>query len=121
MGINQNNKIMDELTRDAIVSIGAFAGIFGIVYVYFITRHRERMSMLEKGVTASPFNSLKHANSMTLKYGMLLIGIAIGTLMGHVFAYQLGLAKSTAFLAMWLLFGGLSLVINYMIEKRSEV
>ncbi|MCX2479777.1 hypothetical protein OQY15_11825 [Pedobacter sp. MC2016-15] len=109
---------MDEITRDAIVSIGSFAAIFGVIYVYLMTRHRERMSMLEKGVPSSPFNSIRHSNFLTLKYGMLLVGIAIGILMGHVAAYEWGIAKSTAFLAMVFLFGGLSLVVNYLIFRK---
>lgn len=111
---------MDEITRDVIVSIGSFAAIFGIIYVYLMTRHRERMSMLEKGVSVSPFNSIKYSNFLTLKYGMLLVGIAIGILMGHVAAYQWGVAKSTAFLAMLFLFGGLSLILNYLIVRKSR-
>ncbi|CAM3920730.1 hypothetical protein SAMN06265348_111158 [Pedobacter westerhofensis] len=111
---------MDEITRDAIVSIGSFAAIFGVIYVYLVTRHRERMSMLEKGVPASPFNSIKYSNFLTLKYGMLLVGIAVGILMGHVATYHWGVSRSTAFLAMVFLFGGLSLVLNYMIFRNNR-
>jgi len=110
---------MDEITRDAIVSIGSFAAMFGVIYVYLMTRHRERMSMLEKGIQISPFNSIRYSNFLTLKYGMLLVGIAVGILMGHVATYQWGVARSTAFLAMVFLFGGLSLVLNYMINRKN--
>lgn len=112
--------IMDEITRDAIVSIGSFAAIFGVIYVYLMTRHRERMSMLDKGVPTSPFNSIRYSNFLTLKYGMLLVGIAVGILMGHVAAYRWDISKSTAFLAMIFLFGGLSLVFNYLIFRKDR-
>jgi hypothetical protein len=112
--------IMDETIRDVIVSIGSFAAIFGILYVYLMTRHRERMTILEKGVPTSPFNSIRHSKFLTLKYGMLLVGVAVGILMGHVATYQWGVSKSTAFLAMIFLFGGLSLVLNYMIFRKNR-
>jgi hypothetical protein len=111
---------MDEITRDAIVSIESFAAIFGIIYVYLMTRHRERMSMLEKGVPRSPFNSVRYANFLTLKYGMLLVGIAVGMLMGHFVTYHFGISKSTGFLSMLFLFGGLSLILNYLINRKQS-
>lgn len=111
---------MDEITRDVIVSIGSFLGIFGIVYVYFMTRHRERMSMLEKGLQTSPFASVKNTNLQTLKYGMLLVGIALGIVMGHILTYQFNVAKSTAFMAMLFLFGGISLIVNYLIVRKQK-
>lgn len=110
---------MGEITRDAIVSIGAFAAIFGIIYVYLVTRHRERMGMLERGVEVSPFNSIKIMNAQTLKYGMLLAGLAIGILMGGVLK-NYGLEKNTSYLSMTFLFGGLSLIANYLIVKKQN-
>ena len=111
---------MDEITRDAIVSIAAFAAIFGILYVYVITRHRERMTMLDKDLFPSAFNSGKSSNAQTLKFGMLSVGIAIGILAGHVLTYYYDVAKSTSFLSMLFLFGGLSLIANYLIVRKSQ-
>lgn len=110
-------KIMDEIVRDVIVSIGAFAAIFGIIYVYLMTRHRERMAMLDRGIEISPFNSVKNSNFLTLKYGMLSVGVAIGMIMGSVLS-DYGMAKSTSFLSMIFLFGGISLILNHIITRK---
>ena len=110
---------MEDVTRDAIVSIGAFAAIFGIIYVYFMTRHRERMTMLERGIETSPFHSIKYSNYLTLKYGMLAVGVAIGMIMGSILTEYGGVSKSTSFLSMIFLFGGLSLIVNYLFNRKN--
>lgn len=109
---------MQDITRDLLVSIAAFATIFGIIYVYLITRYRERMSMLEKGIAPGFFTTKNH--SATLKFGMLAVGIALGVLMGNVFHKNDWLDRRVAFFSMTLLFGGLSLIINHYMEKRNK-
>jgi ABC-type cobalamin transport system permease subunit len=109
---------MQEVTRDLFVSIAAFAGIFGIVYVFLMTRHRERMSMLEKGLNASIFLSKNNTKSQTLKFGMLCVGVAIGILIGNVLSESFYFEDSVAFLSMIFLFGGLSLILNFFIDRK---
>ena len=110
---------MHDITRDLIVSLAAFAGIFGIFYVFIMTRYRERMSMLEKGVDPSTFTS-KNPISFTLKFGMVSVGIAIGILTGSLLYANLPLGESEAYLSMIFLFGGIALILNYLIDKRAK-
>jgi hypothetical protein len=109
---------MEAITRDLFVSIAAFAGIFGIVYVFLMTRYRERMSMLEKGIDPSLFTSKSNSKSQTLKLGMLCVGIAIGILAGSLLDKNDWLDKSVAYLSMIFLFGGTSLIINFLIDRN---
>ena len=113
MGINY--KTMEGL----LVAIAAFAAIFGIVYVFLMTRHRERMSMLEKGVDPSLFTSKPISTSYTLKIGMLSTGVALGILLGNLLHKTYDIERGPAFLSMVFLFGGLSLIANYMIDKKT--
>jgi hypothetical protein len=109
---------MHEITRDFLVSLAAFATIFGIIYVFLVTRYRERMSMLEKGIDPSLFTSKQNTTSNTLKLGMLSVGIALGILIGSLL-YKNGLLdRATANFAMIFLFGGLSLILNFVINRR---
>jgi len=106
----------DDL-KHILIALGAFAGIFGIVYVFLMTRSRERMAMIERGVDASIFSG-NNAGSSTLKFGMLFVGIAIGIIGGHVLHDYYGFSTGTSFLSMVFLFGGLSLILNFVIEQR---
>jgi hypothetical protein len=109
---------MEEITRDLLVSFILFAGIFGIGYVFVMTRHKERMSMLEKGVDASIFVSKR--GSQTLKFGMLSVGIALGILMGYLLKVRFEMEEEAAFLSMVFLFGGISLIINHLLDKSHK-
>ncbi len=96
--------------------------IFGsiVAMVYLGIRKKERMAMLEKGVDASVFFTPKKRNSYALKYGLLLIGVALGILIGNIlattnaFMYE----KEAAYFSMIFLFGGLALVIYYFMAKK---
>ena len=109
---------MHDITRDFLVSLAAFATIFGIIYVFLTTRYRERMSMLEKGIDPSFFASKQNTASNTLKLGMLSVGIALGILIGSLLYKNNLLDKTTANFAMIFLFGGLSLILNFIINRR---
>lgn len=109
---------MQEVTRDAIVSITLFAAVFGMVYVFLITRHRERMMILEKNMDY-PF-PVTNFNNITLKYGMFLVGIGIGFIMGWVL-HEVGMSTGPSFISMVCLFGGISLIASYIvIEKKKK-
>ncbi|HEV7381542.1 MAG TPA: DUF6249 domain-containing protein, partial [Dyadobacter sp.] len=80
-------------------------------------RYRERMAMIERNVNASIFTN-KSTISPTLKFGMLLVGIALGILIGDILHDYYDFNRGTAFSSMTLLFGGISLIINFVIERR---
>lgn len=109
---------MEAITRDLFVSISAFAGIFGIVYVFLMTRYRERMSMLDKGIDPSQFTFSNNSKPQTLKLGMFCVGIAIGILVGNLLDKNNWLDKPVAYLSMIFLFGGTSLILNFIINRK---
>jgi len=113
-----NKSVMQDITRDLFVSLAAFAAIFGIIYVFVITRHREHMSMLEKGVDPSVFRSKGKSGAMTLKFGMLCVGISLGILLGYIFYRNDVLDRSVAYLSMTFLSGGISLILNFLIDQK---
>lgn len=117
MAIHTNKNTMHEVTRDLLVSLAAFAAIFGIIYVFLITRHREKMSMLEKGVDPSLFSPTR-GTSYTLKFGMLAVGIALGILTADLLYRNDALQRAPAYFAMTFLFGGASLILNFIVERK---
>jgi uncharacterized membrane protein YfcA len=108
---------MEEVTRDCVVSLAAFAAIFGMVYVFLMTRHRERMTMLDRGLTDNPFRKPQQNSLAALKYGMLLVGVGIGYLVAWVLYDYCGMSDTVSITSMICIFGGSSLILNYVIVK----
>lgn len=109
---------MDPIFRDCIVSLAAIAAAFGILYVVLQTRHRERMSLLERGLSPTEFNNKSSMLSASLRYGLLSIGIAIGILLGNFAASHFDVPRPGAFMAMVFLFGGISLIVSFLIDRK---
>jgi len=106
--------------------IAFFAMIFGIVYVYFSLRNKERMALIEKGAEASLFNTGKEKSfqfswsKFVMKIGMFFMGIAVGIIMGAFFDSLEILSKEVSYVSMIFLFGGFSLVLFYIIDKKTS-
>jgi len=107
--------------------IAFFATIFGVVYVHYTTRNKERMALIEKGADASLFNTGKEAvkwnfswSKFTLKIGMLAMGIAIGIIVAALMVQAQILDEDALYSSMIFFFGGLSLVLFYIIDRKSK-
>jgi len=101
------------------ISIAVFGFLFGVFYLFVNARHKERMALIEKGAEASIFFSGKPRPSgkyWTLRLGMFFSGLAIGTLLGFLLA-SIGVIEPVAYLSMIFLFGGLGLILFYIIFK----
>lgn len=107
--------------------IAFFATVFGIYYVHITTRNKERMALIDKGADASLFNtgkegqkSLFNWNKVTLKTGMFFMGIALGIIVGAVLSNAGVLNDGANYPAMIFFFGGLSLVLFYVIDRKNQ-
>lgn len=92
--------------------------IFGFIYgiVYLGVRKKERMSMIERGADPSMFHNTKPG--MTgIRYGLLLIGVAVGILLGNIIEATTCLEEEVSYFSMIFLFGGIALVVSYFMEK----
>ena len=106
---------------EVLIPLIVFASIFGIAYVFLNTRNKERLSLIEKGADASLFATKKnHRSNLTLKFGMLAVGIGIGILIASLLESYTVLDEEVAYPSMIFLFGGLFLVANAMIEKKDK-
>lgn len=113
---------------EAIIIVIAFiAGVFGIYYMHFTTRNRERLALIEKGADASMFKIGKEERVRTsfsgvfnvLKIGLFLIGGGLGVVAGYLL-YVAGMDPGASYTSMILLFAGLGLVIYYLIAKEKK-
>jgi hypothetical protein len=106
---------MEGITAVLILGI-IFGAIYGIVQLNF--QHKERKMLLDKGADPSKFQFPKEKKATSLRYGLLLIGIALGIFLGNVLTVTTDLMQEAAYFSMVFLFGGLALVISFFVEKR---
>jgi len=105
---------------EVLIPITMFAGVFGIFYVFITARNKERMAMIEKGADASMFVTKRKYVAMTLKIGMLLVGVALGILMGSLIDEYSTLPSEVGYFSMIFLFGGIALIANSILEKKDS-
>ncbi|MFN8211625.1 MAG: DUF6249 domain-containing protein [Bacteroidales bacterium] len=107
-----------------IVTISFFAAVFGIMYMFYTTRNKERMALIDKGADASLFNTGKTGgfswSKFTLKIGMFLVGISLGIVAGSLLADSGALYDGVSYPSMIFFFGGLSLIVYYIIFDRKS-
>jgi Flp pilus assembly protein protease CpaA len=106
---------MLDLTPVLVLSV-----IFGFVFaiVYLNIRRKERMALLEKGADPAIFQEPQTDKKNSLRYGLLLIGLAIGILMGNVLEVSTELGREASYFSMVFLFGGIALVISHFIGRK---
>jgi len=109
------------MAESILIPLIVFSSIFGIFYVWVSTRNKERMALIEKGADASLFaTKKKYFGNITLKFGMLAVGIGTGILIGSLISTYSALDEEVAFPSMIFLFAGLFLVGNALIEKKEK-
>ena len=108
--------------HESIPVIIFFGAVFGIFYLYFTTRHRERMSMIEKGMSIHQARPIDHP-LRALKNGLLGIGIGAGAVMGYFLQMAVGPDEEYGpfpYVVGMCICGGLSLVIFYRFFGRKQ-
>lgn len=106
--------------------IAFFAMAFGIVYISVTARHRQRMAMIEKGLDPGNLVS-KEGRSLTLKFGLLMIGVGAGILLGYALSwvmpphpspYDEDPANPVPYFFSILVCGGLALVMDHLLALK---
>jgi hypothetical protein len=96
------------------VPLSFFLALFAILYVYWTTRTKERLALIEKGVDAGIFK-VGGSKYALLKWGIFLIALAVGVISGYALANVID--EVAAFFTMILLFGGIGLIVAYIITN----
>lgn len=109
------------MNEDIVIPIGFFLAIFGILYIYLSSRNKERLAMIDKGFDPVKFKTRPESSSInTLKWSLLLIGVAVGVFLGAVISEYAGFPEEAAYFSFIFLFGGIGLLVSYFIEKKEN-
>lgn len=99
-----------------LVPMGAFAMIFGIVYLGVTASHREKMAMIEAGMNPNDSDNKKHSKIRT---ALLFFLVPLGIVVGNLLSSQIEMLKNDELgLIFAFLFGGIALIISYFLEKK---
>ena len=94
-----------------------FSTIYGIVYLSI--RKKERITAMTLGINPSTYESKQNQSLSAIKYGLLLIGVGGGVLIGQVLTAILpSLDPEVSYFSMICLGGGASLVFSYFLGKK---
>lgn len=100
--------------------IGTITATIIFAYLYFNSRHKVRMALIQHGKEASIFNQNSSEGSSSLKYGMLMVGIGLGIITGTILERALDTDSPVPHFSMMLILGGAGLICYYWLTKKKE-
>jgi hypothetical protein len=110
----------------AFVFVALFIIIFGVFYLHFSTRNKERLALIEKGADASIFFSAKAQKKsgapiwkvLILNISVLLIGIGVGVFIGAILEAYTVLPEGVCYTGAIFLMAGLGLFTGFSLSKK---
>ena len=103
-----------------------FGIIFGIFYLHYSTRNKERLALIEKGADASIFVKGKREHTapiwkvLTLNLALLLMGVGIGIFIAAILHYNLGVDQDVAYPGTIFLMAGIGLFVGFNMTKKID-
>ncbi|MDP1676846.1 MAG: DUF6249 domain-containing protein [Bacteroidota bacterium] len=111
------------MNEEILIPIFMFGCIALILYKYFDVRHKERMTIIEKGLVNEDLkhlytHGLKTNPYSSLKYGMLAAFIGVGILVSAFMSQMFFAHEEQITAGIIFLFGGVGLITFYAIAKK---
>ncbi|MEM9680543.1 MAG: DUF6249 domain-containing protein [Bacteroidota bacterium] len=102
-----------------------FGTIFAIAYLYYTTRNKERMALIEKGADASIFARGKSHTApiwkvLILNLALLLMGIGIGVFIASLIDHYSTLDEDAIYPAVIFTMAGAGLFVGYTMTKNID-
>lgn len=107
------------------VFIALFIVVFGIFFLYFSSRNKERLALIEKGADAEIFfhktekrKSAPVGKVIILNLAMLLMGVGFGIFIGSLLDAYTIIAEEVGYTGAIFMFAGLGLLIGFFLTKK---
>jgi hypothetical protein len=117
-----------KMNGEFLIPIFLFGGTATVLWKYYDGRHKERMTMIEKGINPAdikstntvfnPFRFMEGNVLSNLKWGLLFIFVGAGWLIGEQLQYVIGFHEESAIFGCILIMGGVALIIFYIVAAR---
>lgn len=98
---------------------GSITAMVIIAYLFFNSRHKVRMALIQHGKEATIFKDTPNGSS-GLKFGLLMVGIGLGILAGMMLESVLDTDSPVPHFSMMLILGGAGLITYYSILKKKD-
>ena len=110
---------------EVIVMVVFWAVLFGIAYLYFSTRNKERLALIEKGADASIFVRGRQYTQpiwkvLILNLALLLMGIGAGVMLGGILSDIGGVDEDIAMPGSIFLLAGTGLLVGFFLTKNMD-
>ena len=105
-----------------LIPISFFAMLFGIFYLMYSTRNRERLALIEKGVDASIFMKGKGESTpmwkvFILNFAFLLIGSGVGIFLALIITTYTSLNDGAVYPSIIFIMAGIGLLVGFKTAK----
>jgi flagellar biosynthesis protein FliQ len=103
-----------------------FGAIFGVFYLYFSTRNKERLALIEKGADASIFMKGRSSHTapiwkvLILNLALLLMGIGLGVFIASILDHYTTLDEDAVYPAIIFFMAGMGLFIGFNMTKNLD-
>ncbi|TYA71353.1 DUF6249 domain-containing protein [Seonamhaeicola marinus] len=102
-----------------------FGAIFGVFYLYFSTRNKERLALIEKGADASIFVKGRKSTApiwkvLILNMSLLLMGIGVGIFLGSILQTYTTLDEDAVIPGCIFLMAGVGLFVGFNMTKNLD-
>lgn len=107
-----------------LIPISLFIVIFGIYYLHYSTRNKERLALIEKGADASIFYTPKDKKAapvwkiLLLNLAVLLMGIGVGVFLANILNQYVGMDEEVAYPGSIFLVAGIALFIGFKMTQQ---
>lgn len=110
---------------EALIVFIIFGSIFAIAYLYFSTRNKERLALIEKGADAGIFVRGKQHTApiwkvFILNIALLFMGIGIGVFIASLLDHYTSLDSDAVYPATIFLLAGIGLFIGFTMTKNLD-
>jgi Domain of unknown function (DUF6249) len=112
-----------SMNGEVLIPISFFLSVAGIWGFTLLTRHKERMTMIEKGLAAEDIKALYQKGTLrinplsSLKWGMIFVAVGAAGLIGmwiHASYY----VEEGIYPALMAVFGGIALIAFYLLANK---
>ena len=107
-----------------VVFISLFVVIFGIFYLFFSTRNKERLALIDKGAEASIFIKGGNRGSglfwkiFLLNLSVLLMSIGLAVFLASFMVHTMNLYEEVAYPGTIFLMAGIGLFVGFSMTKK---